>query len=313
MQGANFVNFSVMRIRERVVLNPMRFLLLPLVTIIVGCNSQHTPAYEREIENFRNKRVAFLKSEKGYLNLVGLFWLKEGENSFGSGSENDLQFPAEFPTTFGSVFKSGKKVTFTYREPVDLNGTEVRYTTIDVDDRSQLFARGPFRWFILESGGNYAIRMRNFDSPVLNEPFDLKFYKVSSDWRIAGTYTTYDQIRSRTITNIRNIQYEQKAPGIITFEHNGQSYSFEPRRNSEGLSVIFMDQTTGNETFSGGRFLLMEEPDKDGNIILDFNKALNFPCAYNAYTTCPIPPERNRLALAVSAGEKAPSHTDNLP
>ena len=68
-----------------------------------------------------------------------------------------------------------------------------------------------------------------------------------------------------------------------------------------------MDHTTGNETFSGGRFLLLDEPDNNGNIILDFNKALNFPCAYNAYTTCPVPPESNRLALAVLAGEKASS------
>lgn len=308
MHEANFVNFGVMRIRERVVLNPVRFLLLPLLITNVGCNTQYNLTYEREIENFRNKRVAFLKSEKGYLNLVGLFWLKEGENRFGSGSENDLQFPAEFPKTFGSVFKSGKKVTFTYREAVELNGTKLRSTTINVDDRSQLFARGSFRWFILESGGNYAIRMRDFDNPVLNEPLDLKFYKVSSDWRIAGRYTAYDKVRTRIITNIREIHYEQKAPGLITFERNGEWHSFEPRRNSEGLSVIFMDQTTGNETFSGGRFLLLEEPDKNGDIILDFNKALNFPCAYNAYTTCPVPPERNHLALAVSAGEKAPSN-----
>ncbi len=276
--------------------------------MIVGCNSQHGLAYDHEVENFRNKRVAFLKSEKGYLNLVGLFWLKEGENIFGSGSENDLQFPAAFPENFGSAMKSGKKVTFIYREPVDLKGGKVRSATINVDDRSQVFARGPFRWFIHESGGNYAIRMRNFDSPLLNEPLDLKFYEVASDWRITGRYEAYDQEQIRTITNIRGIQYQQKAKGRITFERNGESYSFEPRYNNEGLSVIFMDKTTGDATFSGGRFLILDEPDKNGEIILDFNKALNFPCAYNAYTTCPVPPERNRLALAVSAGEKAPFH-----
>jgi uncharacterized protein (DUF1684 family) len=293
--------------RERIHLNRGWFLLLPLAIMIFGCSTQHDPKYEHEIENFRDKRVAFLKSEKGYLNLVGLFWLKEGENSFGSGVDNDLQFPAEFPKTFGSVFRSGKKVTFNYIEPVDLKGDAVSSATIDIDDRSKVFSRGSFQWFILESGGNYAIRMRNFNNPLINKPLNLKFYKVAADWRISGHYTAYDNVQSRTITNIRDIQYEQKAPGMITFERNGMSYSFEPRRNSEGLSVIFTDHTTGNETFSGGRFLLLDEPDNNGNIILDFNKALNFPCAYNAYTTCPVPPESNRLALAVLAGEKASS------
>lgn len=272
-----------------------------------GCGTSvySSSAYNNEVVVFRNKRVAFLKSEKGYLNLVGLFWLKEGENSFGSGFENYHQFPDAFPENLGSAVKSGKIVTFNYSEPVTLKDDDVTSATIDVDDRSQVFSWGPFRWFILESGGQYAIRMRNLKNPVLNEALELNFYEVKESWRITGRYTPYNDIQSRTITNIRDIEYKQKAPGMINFEFDGQSYSFEPRINSEGLSVIFTDKTTGKQTFAGGRFLLLEEPDEDRNIVLDFNKALNFPCAYNAYTTCPIPPENNRLSLAVSAGEKA--------
>ena len=286
-------------------------LVLTLILNTMECTGSDSSnaEYEKEVMNFRQRRVKFLKSEKGYLNLVGLFWLKEGLNSFGSGIKNDLQFPETFPIDFGYAKKAGKIVSFHYNEQVTLkNGQSVTSATIDADDRSQVFSRDSFSWFILESGGNYAIRMRNFENPILGEPLNLKFYDIKESWLVTGKYNAYDKVKSRTITNIRNIDYEQKAPGIITFQRNGELFTFEPRFSGEGMSVIFMDKTTGKETFSGGRFLLLDEPDENGHIILDFNKALNFPCAYNAYTTCPVPPERNRLSLAVSAGEKAYSH-----
>ena len=283
-------------------------LVLTLILNTMECtgSASNDAEYEKEVMDFRQKRVKFLKSEKGYLNLVGLFWLKEGLNSFGSDKKNDLQFPETFPMNFGYATKSGKTISFGYYEPVTLkNDQDVTSATIDADDRSQVFSLGSFSWFILESGGNYAIRMRNFKNPVLDEPLDLRFYDVAESWRITGRYTAYKELRNRTITNIRDIDYDQKTPGIITFRRYGKLFTFEPTLSGDGMSVIFMDKTTGKETFAGGRFLVLDKPDENGDIILDFNKALNFPCAYNAYTTCPIPPEKNRLPLIVSAGEKS--------
>ena len=134
---------------------------------------------------------------------------------------------------------------------------------------------------------------------------NLNFYPVDNDWRIMGEYEAYPETRTRSVTNVRDIKYDQQTPGIITFKRNGKKYSLESNTSGESMSVIFMDGTTGQETFSGGRFLLLDKPDDQGKIILDFNKALSFPCAYNAFTTCPVPPEKNRLPLIVSAGEKA--------
>ena len=304
------LNSAFMRRRITIPWAFAAFAIASLCLSAAGCSGTVPvdPEYEKDVMDFRERREKYLKSEKGYLNIVGLFWLKEGDNTFGSGPDNDFRFPAELPENFGTATMSGKTVTFSYTEPVDLKGEEVTSVAVDVSDKSQVFARGPFRWFILESAGHYAIRMRNLESPVLDQPLNLKFYEVAPDWRITGRYTAYAEEKSRTITNIRDISYEQSATGMITFDRGGKSYSFEPRFGGDGMSVIFMDKSTGSETFAGGRFLILDEPDESGNIVLDFNKALNFPCAYNAYTTCPVPPERNRLALAVSAGEKAYSH-----
>ena len=284
-----------------------------LVSLLLFMSCEKTmvadPNYEREVINFRQSRVTFLKSEKGYINLVGLYWLREGENSFGSGADNDMVFPAEFPENFGVAIKSGESIKFDYSQPVTHNDQEDLATlTFLLDERPNLFSWKSFQWFILEIGGNYAVRLRNFENPVLKIPLNLNFYPVDNDWRIIGQYEAYSDTRTRSITNIRDIKYDQQAPGIITFKRNGKKYSLEPNTTGESMSVIFMDRTTGEETFSGGRFLLLDKPDDQGKIILDFNKALNFPCALNAFTTCPIPPERNRLTFLVEAGEKAYDH-----
>ena len=68
------------------------------------------------------------------------------------------------------------------------------------------------------------------------------------------------------------------------------------------LFVIFRDLTSGKETYPAARFLYADAPE-DGTVILDFNKAYNPPCAFNPYTTCPLPPPDNRLRVRIEAGE----------
>ena len=69
-----------------------------------------------------------------------------------------------------------------------------------------------------------------------------------------------------------------------------------------GLWFIFRDLTSGKETYSSARFLRSDVP-KEGKVTLDFNRAYNPPCAFNPYTTCPLPPKENRLPVSVNAGE----------
>lgn len=66
----------------------------------------------------------------------------------------------------------------------------------------------------------------------------------------------------------------------------------------------FHDATNGLETYDGGRYLDPQEK-PDGTLVLDFNYAYNPYCAYSTGWSCPFPPERNRLAIEIPAGEKA--------
>ncbi len=69
------------------------------------------------------------------------------------------------------------------------------------------------------------------------------------------------------------------------------------------LFVPFADETSGKETYPGGRYLEIPRS-RSGIYVVDFNRAFNPYCYYNPTYDCPYPPKENRLPVAVTAGEK---------
>lgn len=103
--------------------------------------------------------------------------------------------------------------------------------------------------------------------------------------------------------------------GKLRFSIDGQDEELTVYRNigHEGsdqyedyLFVPFKDETNGEATYSGGRYLGLQMPIYNGELVkLDFNKAYNPFCVYNYDEfDCPIPPEANHLDIAIKAGEK---------
>ena len=107
---------------------------------------------------------------------------------------------------------------------------------------------------------------------------------------------------------------EYKRYGILHFELNGKKYMltayqsvalFQNATYKNHLFVPFMDNTTGESSYEGGRYLDLSISDiKDGKIKVDFNKAYNPYCAYSNGYRCPQPPKDNILNAAIEAGEK---------
>ena len=64
------------------------------------------------------------------------------------------------------------------------------------------------------------------------------------------------------------------------------------------------DETSGNETYGGGRYIYLDLPETDGSITLDLNYLYNPPCAFSEFTTCLYPPRQNNLPFKILAGEK---------
>lgn len=101
--------------------------------------------------------------------------------------------------------------------------------------------------------------------------------------------------------------------GIVTFNLKGEAYQLNIYQNQdlkkkEGyddyLFLPFLDDTNGEETYGGGRYIDLSIPESD-EIVIDFNKAYNPYCAYNEKYSCPIVPRVNYLELKVEAGVKA--------
>jgi uncharacterized protein (DUF1684 family) len=98
------------------------------------------------------------------------------------------------------------------------------------------------------------------------------------------------------------------APGRIEFELDGRQLSLTafPGHGAGRLMVLFSDATSGVTTYAANRSLALEPPATDGTVVLDFNRAVNLPCAYTDLATCPLPPAENRLPVSVEAGLKIP-------
>ena len=79
----------------------------------------------------------------------------------------------------------------------------------------------------------------------------------------------------------------------------------EPGVPKDSLQIFFRDLTTGEETYGLGRYLDLEEAG-EGSFVVDFNRAYNPACAYSPHYNCPVPPNENRLVVAITAGEMTP-------
>ena len=287
--------------------------LVVLLTILFGCNSNvsdiGSPEYISQIKLWHQKRIENLKKENGWLNLIGLFWLKDGKNTFGTNPQNDIVFPkGKAPGKIGVFILKDSTVT------VKINrGVEVKYNNrpihemklkTDLSGEPTELTIGFLRWFIIKRGEKYGVRLRDLNAELLSDFKGIDTYPINEDWKIIAKFEPYDPPKSISIPTIIGTIDEDIAPGALVFEKNGKQYKLDPVVEGNQFFIIFADETSGEETYGAGRFLYSSMPDSAGNVILDFNKAYNPPCAFTPYATCPLPPKQNYLKLKVTAGEK---------
>ena len=135
-------------------------------------------------------------------------------------------------------------------------------------------------------------------------------YDIKPEWRIEGTLTRAPEGESIPISDVLGQTNDSPVYGTFEFEKDGEGYSLIAlgTEESDSLWFLFADKTSGRETYGAGRFLYSDGMPENGRLVVDFNKAYNPPCAYNDFSTCALPPQENRLKLAVEAGEKDYGH-----
>jgi uncharacterized protein len=285
-------------------------ILLTFIYILPGCTkkSDVDPVYASEYAAWHNKRVQNLKKETGWLNLVGLYWLRQGENTFGSDPSNYIIFPSGTPLKIGTITLQDSvaqiKVNNNIDVTIDDNKVKEAFLKNDLSGKSTVMSVGSFKWTIIKRGTKYGIRLRDLNSPDVKNFPGIETYPLDKSWKIEAAYVKFPQPRKIMIPTILGTVEESTVNGSLTFTKDGKQYSFIPLLEEVGYFLIFADETNGNETYGAGRFLSTALPDSNGKVMIDFNKAYNPPCAFTKYATCPLPPKDNYLHLKVTAGEK---------
>jgi hypothetical protein len=248
-------------------------------------------SYEEEIAAWHQQRIANLKRPQGWLSLVALDWLEEGDNlvaGFGSvtlknGTISYRSLPDIQPRIRGEVFTSGGLRT-------DVDRVEV----------------GLKAFAVIRRGERYAVRMWDGNSESLKKFTGTECFPLSKKWKIEARWEAYEKPKPVKIQSvIPGYVDNDVVPGVAVFNVGDNEYRLEPvgEPGARQLFFIFADKTNGVDTYGAGRFLYTDPP-KEGAVVLDFNKAINPPCAFSSYATCPLPPASNRLAVRIEAGEK---------
>lgn len=267
-------------------------------------------AHRQEIETWRKERSEGLKKEDGWLTLVGLYWLKPGENRFGSDPGNPVILPeGKAPGVAGAFTLEGNAVTVRV-EPglaITADGQEVKPGMVvysDAREKPVVLQLGSLTFFVIKRGDRFGVRIKDRESPTLASFKGLDNYPIRTEWRIVARFEPYKD-KKIPIANIVGQLQDIPSPGAVVFDWQGKTYRLDALEGSPegGLFLIFGDPTNGKETYGAGRYLDTEPP-KDGKVVVDFNTAYNPPCAFTAFATCPLPPPQNKLAVSVEAGEK---------
>ncbi len=264
---------------------------------------------EAETRAWHQKRVANLTSDDGWLTLVGLHWLKEGDNDFGSAAENECVFPAGTPARIGTLTRKGPQVTLAVAPGVTLTRAGQPFTggelRADTDGTPDVLSLGTLRFFVIRRGDKVGVRVKDSEAEARKKFHGIPTYPVSAAWRVEARFEPATTAKKLAVPTVLGTVEEMDSPGTAVFTVNGQEHRLDVTQESgeSQLFIIFGDQTNRAETYGAGRFLYADLP-RDGKVVLDFNRAYNPPCAFSPYATCPLPPPQNRLKLRVEAGEK---------
>lgn len=301
---------------------PVMKRLLAIALLVTACAKEQavTPptasappaaTHAEEVQAWQKQRSERLQREDGWLSLVGLFWLQEGENRMGSDKgANAVVLPAKTPPSSGTLTLKDGKVTLTPSAPMTIDGKEVTAPVVLNDDNSEsgptLVKMGTVQFQIIKRGPRYGVRVKDPEAESRTHFAGLEYYPIDPKWRVEARLEPYSPVKKIPITDVTGLTQDSDSPGALVFTVDGKEYRLDPilEEGSEELFVIFRDETSRDTTYPAGRYLYAKKPGADGKTILDFNRAYNPPCAFTGFATCPLPPLQNRLAARVEAGEK---------
>ena len=272
-------------------------------------DSTSSTDYTRQIETWRAQRVERLKAPNGWLSLIGLHWLKDGNNTVGSAKDNDVVL-AKGPAHLGAIaLKNGNAmIALDPKSGAMIDGKPAQSAVLLDDSHAKptTIAFGSASFYLIDRNGKKGLRVKDTAAETRTQFLGIDSFPIDPSWRIEAKWEPFQPVHSLEIPTVLGTVDKMPVPGKAIFTRGGKTYTLLPvleDPKADEVWFIFADRTSGKETYGAARFLYASMP-KDGKVVIDFNKAYNPPCAFTPYATCPLAPPENRLDLAVTAGEK---------
>ncbi|MGH9908411.1 MAG: DUF1684 domain-containing protein [Pyrinomonadaceae bacterium] len=316
--------FSRFLIRSRSDMQNYRF--LAIVVLLYFCASlpvairSQGGSWEGELADWREQQAKALQEPDGWLSLVGLAWLEPGFNTFGSAPDNQIHLPAGGPRYAGVLQLDGKTIRLMpppggFPQGFQVDGKPAESQTLNVSDKGDennpRLTFGTLNMYVISRGDRLALRIKDSKSAAITGFRGLRWFPPNERYRVNARWIPYDPPKLATLSTLVGTRYTRPVPGVAEFVIAGKTHRLEPILEDpkiEKLHFILRDRTSRSTTYGACRFLYTGFPDRGlaqpGQLVLDFNRLENPPCAYTTYATCPLPPPGNRLPIALPAGEK---------
>ena len=222
--------------------------------------------------------------------------------------------PGLAPEHLGTIDIDWDKVTLKLAPGVEMFnarsdpiGFSERTLQTDLDRRDWVYLGRLSFHVIKRDEGKFILRVSDLESDVRKNFAGRIWYDVNPALRVEAKFVPYKG-KKVDIVNVLGEVSQEPVAGYLEFRLNGKTRRLDALADpGEPLFVIFSDRTGQTTTYPPGRFLEVPLP-KNGKTVIDFNKAYNPPCAFSAYTTCPLPPPQNVLKTSVAAGERFRGH-----
>ncbi len=290
----------------------MRIGILFLLTVLLtGCGGEKTePEYIAEIDQWHAGRMERLRSDTGWLTLVGLHPLPIGVHSLGASADADVSLAGRAPYWLGSMAVTEDEILFSVHPDAEValldSPGEGRLSSCtlatDKEGPPTMLTTGSMVFYVIDRGGELFLRVKDRKAQILQTFQGIERFPVDVHLRVTARLEPGPA--TVKVPDVLGHESTSPSPGVLVFEIDGQEFRLTPPgMPGERMSFIFGDETNGKTTYAGGRYLVVDPPAADGTVTLDFNRAYNPPCVFTPFATCPLPTPVNVLAIPIPAGE----------
>jgi len=299
--------------------------LATTVLAVFACAYLSAPAlaqdasWQKDLVSWRTEHTADLLKPDGWLSLTGLEWLQHGDNSVGSAGDNKIHLAAG-PPHLAVLHLEGETVTLNPPDggfPKDFLVADAPakpqplHAEANQDKVSPHLTIGTLNLYVIRRENRFALRIKDSHSPSITGFHGLKWYPPDAAYRVTAKWIPNLPPKIITLATLVGTNYDQPVPGAAEFTLAGKTFRLEPVLEDPAVAKLFFilrDTTSSTTTYGACRFLYTGFPtnglDKPGELVLDFNRLENPPCAYTPFSTCPLPPPGNRLPIALPVGEQ---------